>query len=157
MDVFPKKKKLITKNGQFCIAIRGNSNRLLTINPTDKYSIAQIKYLKSGVIYHQNTKLNDENNAQYNSEIDNDLTLSNSLNLNNIHLSRNRKRIYEDFVKILEIQCRNLPNESPKAKAIIQKKVAEWQQKQLDNKDMKYKYRPYCGIILYHFRQYLIK
>lgn len=124
---------------EHCDQSRSKSNRVLTINPTVKTTIEQIKYLKNGTIYSDN------------SDIQEDLNGAKSLNLNNLRLLDNRKRAYEDVKKIIDIRCKNKSEAA--AKAEIKKIIETWKNPKYTND--RYELKEFCGIVLYFFREYL--
>jgi hypothetical protein len=104
------------------------ANATLTINPLDnlKNSEVLIKYLSNGIIYSDDTTINDV------------------LNLNMQTLANNRK-------KVLDIILQQLTNEKPKGDwtvAILNTKIQEWSNKQKDDK-----FKPYCQIAIYYLKK----
>lgn len=117
---------------QHCDTKKGNAR--LTINPTDNLKNCEdlIKYLPNGIIYSDDTAINDE--------------LNEVLNLNIQTLVNNRK-------VILDILIQQLKSEQPSGDwtaAMLNKKIQEWSDQ---NKDGKYK--PYCQIAIYYLKKKL--
>jgi uncharacterized protein (TIGR02646 family) len=75
-----------------CDQSRSLKNPTLTVNPTKKEIIQQVKYLKNGKIYSENSMIN------------NDLNSPDVLNLNNISLMDERKKAYEAVKKSIDIK-----------------------------------------------------
>ncbi len=120
-----------TKRGEYQTIGGGN----LTINPLDRQIMAGVRYLKNGIIYH--------NNAEINKDFDE------TLNLNHLRFVDNRKQQYEEVLKAIALKCKGKTPEI--ARKIIKTIVGEWKKMHLDANDQKYKYKPYCGIIIYQF------
>lgn len=144
----------IASNNRFehCDQSRSKSNRKLTINPTDARVIRELKYLKNGIIYHTSKNIAKEAiDITRQNDIDTDIHHPKSLNLNNLVLVDNRKRVYEDVKKIIDIKCRN--KTESQAKSIIQKEVEKWKCLYQDNKEdkPKYQFKEYCEIVVFFF------
>jgi uncharacterized protein (TIGR02646 family) len=124
---------------EHCDQSRSKSNRVLTVNPTIKTTIEQIKYLKNGTIYSDN------------SDIQKDLNDTKSLNLNNLRLLDNRQRTYKEVETIIKIRCKN--KSEAMAKAEIKKIIDTWKNPKYTNE--RYELKEFCGIVLYFFKGYL--
>lgn len=122
------------KHLQHCDTKKGNEK--LTINPIDNLKNCEdlIKYLPNGIIYSDDTAINNE--------------LNQVLNLNIQTLVNNRK-------VILDILIQQLKSEQAKGDwtaAMLNKKIKEWSDKQKDGK-----YKPYCQIAIYYLKKKLSK
>lgn len=117
---------------QHCDTKKGNTE--ITINPVDNLRICEdlIKYLGNGEIASDDVTINND--------------LNQVLNLNMQTLVNNRK-------EVLELVLKQLKNQYPKGdwtEAILNKKIQQWSDKQSDGK-----YKPYCQIVIYHFKKKL--
>ena len=128
-------------NIEHCDSSRSKSNKVLTINPLDKSTLEKIKYLRNGKIFSD-----DE-------EIDDDLDNKKVLNLNNLQIQDNRKRIYESVKILIDIKCKGKSEEL--ANKEIRKIVEDWKNPQFNESKSRTELKEYCGIVLYFFEKYL--
>lgn len=150
---------------QHCDSSRSKGNRELTLKPSDKRTLQNVKYSSNGRIYAAcaitNMEIEEDNMCPQFDEKKGitfcnlqkkcaqcDLTCEKGLNLNLLTLMDNRKKVLNDLKKELAIFCNSKDFE--KNEIVKKKIVAKYVGR---NKELKY--RPYCGIIEFFYKKYL--
>jgi hypothetical protein len=108
----------------------------LTIQPIDKRTIQQLRFLKNGTIESDNQSISE------------DINQDKALNLNALFLIDARKVVYDSVKKLIDIKCRN---KTPiQAQKIIKEIIDDW-----SNVDNKFQYKQYCAVVAYFFQKYI--
>ncbi len=117
-----------------CEEVRGNI--ILTINPLNINSIAQIKFAINGLIYSDNSIFNND--------------LDKTLQLNVDILKTNRKKVWEGVEIILNSKAKNKSKIS-----VLTEQLEKWRNKKVDKNDGIAKFREYCQVVIYFLEREL--
>ncbi len=120
---------------EHCDQSRSKSNRELTLNPIDKRTVQQLRFLKNGTIESDNAAISE------------DIHQDKALNLNALFLMDARKLVYDSVKKLIDIKCRN---KTPiQAQKIIKDIVDNW-----TNLDSQFQHKEFCSVVTYFFQKY---
>ena len=125
---------------QHCDQSRSKKYPYLVVNPIVKATIDQIRYLRNGKIYSEHPEINK--NLDHNQH----------LNLNNLSLMDNRRRVYEAVKKSIDIACRG--KSEVMSEAIIRKIVSSWKEPCYNEGRQREELKEFCGIILSRFSRF---
>jgi uncharacterized protein (TIGR02646 family) len=121
---------------EHCDQSRSKSNRELTIQPIDKRTIQQLRFLKNGTIESDNQNISE------------DINQDKALNLNALFLRDARRNVYESVKQLIDIKCKKATTPL-QVRKIITEIVTSWA-----NADSQSQYKEHCAVITQIFRKY---